>query len=305
MKLRNGLNELSNINKKVICITGPTASGKTSLSIKIAKALQTEIINVDRIQMMKLFDIGSAKVTNSEMEGIKHHLIDFLDINEDYTIYNFQKDAREKIDEISIPLFVGGSGLYLKSALYNYELTSDHLDNNKQKENTFPSILKMYNEIKLTDPEYRVHPNNHQRIQRAYELIKEGIKPSAKVNKDEPLYDILIIYLDIDRNVLEERLIKRLKIMFSQGFISEVINLKKIGANLNVIGYREVSAYLDGKISFKQCQDLIIKNSMAYAKRQKTWFKNQTNATIIDALSKDFVTKSLDVIYNFLEKGGA
>src|SRR5690554_4171091 len=206
--------------KKVICITGPTASGKTSLSIKLAKQFQTEIINVDSVQMNKYFDIGSAKVTEKEKEGIKHHLIDFIEIGNDYTIYEYQKDARELIDKIKLPILVGGSGLYLKSALYDYQL-SDEKENNHLQIND--KLLKeMYEEIVKEDPDYDLHPNNHQRIIRAYQLLKQGVLPSSKNKKDIPLYNILIIYLDIDRKALKQRLIKRLNLMFKEGFIDEV-----------------------------------------------------------------------------------
>lgn len=289
------------MKKKVIVITGPTASGKTSLSIHVAKHLNTSIINADKIQMMKYFDIGSAKIKENEKEGITHHLLDFININEEYTVFDFQKDVRNLIDEIKIPLLVGGSGFYLKSSLYDYDFTEEDTSLVVRKYDEV-EIVKMYNKIKEEDPSYDLHLNNHQRIIRAYHLLKQGIKPSSKKNKNVSEYNVLMIYLDIPRDILKKRLIERLELMINEGFIDEVVKLKNLNANLNVIGYKEINSYLDNNFSLDKTKDLIIKNSMSYAKRQKTWFKNQTNAVFVDALDKELVKNTLTIINQFLKE---
>jgi tRNA dimethylallyltransferase len=290
--------------KKVIAITGPTASGKTRLSIKIAKKKKLEIINCDSLQMYQKYDIGTAKITSAESQGIKHHFLDFLAPGTNYSIYHFQKDARKKISQTDLPFLVGGSGLYLKSVLFDYELTSKPwvLPNS-----SLPSIENMIAVIKQKDPQLieNLDVKNPRRILSAYKDLLAGTLRSQKNKKNTPLYSLLIFYLDIDRKILKKRVILRLEQMLKQGFIEEVkqieINFPK--ANFNIIGYREIKSFLEGKITLHQAKTLIIQKTMQYAKRQKTWFKNQIIPApiILDALSPDLEKTTICLINDFLK----
>ncbi|MBT1576574.1 tRNA (adenosine(37)-N6)-dimethylallyltransferase MiaA ['Elaeagnus angustifolia' witches'-broom phytoplasma] len=288
--------------KKVIAITGPTASGKTSLSIKIAKKINLEIINCDSLQMYQKYDIGTAKITLEEAQGIKHHLLDFLAPGTNYSIYHFQKDARKKIEETPLPLFVGGSGLYLKSALFDYELTPKSLF---LPPTSLPAIENMIDFIKQKDPQLiaNLDLKNPHRILSAYQDLLAGTLRSQKNKKHNPLYSSLIFYLDIDRQILKKRVILRLEQMLKQGFIEEVNQIQTHfpTANFNIIGYREIKALLEGKITLDQAKTLIIQKTMQYAKRQKTWFKNQIKPIILDALSPDLEKTTICLINDFLK----
>ena len=286
--------------KKVIVIVGPTASGKTRLSIELAKHFNAEIINGDSVQVYKELNIGSAKIKEEEKVGIPHHLFDILNVGKSYSAYNFQKDARRLINEIAIPIIVGGTGFYIKSALYNYEFREDDNYNYKDYDNLTNKDL--YEELKLNDPNLEIDINNRVRLVRAYHLSKTNHKRSEKVNKDEPLYNILTIYLDVDRKVLKPILIKRLDEMINAGFIDEVKSIRNKNIELNIIGYRELNQYLANEISLEVAKDEIIKSSMRLAKRQKTWFLNQMNSKVFDAYKKDLHLEIIEVVKEFLNE---
>ncbi|HHT55708.1 MAG TPA: tRNA (adenosine(37)-N6)-dimethylallyltransferase MiaA [Acholeplasma sp.] len=286
--------------KKVIVIVGPTASGKTRLSIELAKHFNAEIINGDSVQVYKELNIGSAKIKEEEKAGIPHHLFDILNVGKSYSAYNFQKDARRLINEIAIPIIVGGTGFYIKSALYNYEFREDDNYNYKDYDNLTNKDL--YEELKLNDPNLEIDINNRVRLVRAYHLSKTNHKRSEKVNKDEPLYNILTIYLDVDRKVLKPILIKRLDEMINAGFIDEVKSIRNKNIELNIIGYRELNQYLANEISLEVAKDEIIKSSMRLAKRQKTWFLNQMNSKVFDAYKKDLHLEIIEVVKEFLNE---
>ncbi|CCP88417.1 tRNA (adenosine(37)-N6)-dimethylallyltransferase MiaA [Candidatus Phytoplasma solani] len=286
--------------KKVIAITGPTASGKTDLSIKIAKKFNLEIINCDSTQFYQYYNIGTAKITPEETQGIKHHLLDFLLPEQHYSIYHFQKDARQKINTIPSPLFVGGSGLYLKSALFNYELTPKFF---VKKTFTEQELQKMLAVIQEKDPQLVLDIKNRPRIINSYYNAISGHLSSQKTQKNSPLYPLLIFYLDIDRQVLKKRIILRLENMLNQGLIEEVkiIFANFDQANFNIIGYREIKLFLEKKINLDEAKNLIIQKTMQYAKRQKTWFKNQLKPIIIDALSPSLEIEVSQIVSNFLK----
>src|SRR5690606_38799126 len=276
--------------KKVICIMGPTSSGKTSLSISLAKCLNAEIINGYSVQVYEELNIGSAKIKKDEMDNIPHHLLSLTTLNHPYTVFNFQNDVRNLVDKIKIPIIVGGSGLYIKSALYNYEFEKQEVN----IENT--SYEEMVSYIKENDPEASIDFSNKRRVESAYRTLLSGAKRSEKQAKDEPLYDIFMVYLDIDRAVLKQRLEQRLEIMLQEGFLDEVKDL--MDHELNIIGYRELKSYLKGEISFEEAKEKIIQVSMRFAKKQKTWFKNQMKPKMYDALSptlKEDVLKDIEV----------
>jgi tRNA dimethylallyltransferase len=278
--------------KQVIVICGPTASGKTSLSIKLAKHYQLDVINGDSVQIFKGYNIGSAKIKDDDMQGITHHLINIKDANETYDVSKFQKDVRQLIHQQSTSMIVGGTGLYIKAALYDYHFYEE--SNNEIID--FPSEEMMIKTIYEADPNASFDHKNLKRVKRMYQKVMFGHKPSENIHKDKPLFDILTLYLDIPRDILKKRIIQRLEEQIDQGFIEEVQHLSKHGSVKDVIGYREIQAYLNQKMTLEEAKTQIVKKSMAFAKRQKTWFMNQMHPIIIDGLSKDILEKSIKEI---------
>ena len=237
--------------KKVIVLAGPTASGKTSLSIKIAKALNLDVINGDSVAIYKRLDVGSAKITNKEMDGVKHHLLSVVEPGTEYSVYNYQKDVRDLIKKIDIPFIVGGSGFYIKSSLYNYEFHDE--SNSKEVDISYEEKIKL---IKEKDPKYIFDESNHRRVDRAYEMILSGLLPSTKKSKNKPLYDILLLYLDMPRDKQEALMYKRVDKQIEDGFIEEVTKLREDGIIIrDIIGYRELNEYLDGSITLDEAKE--------------------------------------------------
>ena len=263
--------------KKVIVIIGPTASGKTKIGVELAKRLNTEVISGDSVQVYKKLNIGSAKVTSKEMEGVKHHLIDILELDEDYSVCEFQKQARLLIDELSIPLIVGGTGLYIKAALSNYEFDAPKRDKAFELSYKEVSNEEIYKELLKLDPKACevIHPNNRHRALRALYAAKNNQPLSSKNKKDEMLYEAYIIYLDMPRDLLYERINKRVDMMFEEGLEAEVRNIYRDHTLPHAIGYQEFLPYFNGEISLEEVKEDIKKNSRHLAKRQITWFKNQ------------------------------
>ena len=288
--------------KKVIAIVGPTASGKTRLSIEIAKRIHAEIINGDSVQVNKGLDIGSAKIQSHEMEGIKHHLLDIRDPKDSYSVFNFQKDTRLLIDQIDHPIIVGGTGLYIKAALYDYEFIENKRSFDFESKYEHLKNEALHELLLSHDPEVKIDLNNRRRLIRALEQALEGVPRSQKVKKDHLLYDTLIIYLDLDRKVLEERLNIRLEAQLKNGFIDEVKKLKVKNIEINAIGYRELSQYIDGVWTLDEAKEQIIIHSRQLAKKQKTWFKNQMNPWMVDALDENLIDKVYEKIHTFLNK---
>lgn len=264
---------------KIIVITGPTAVGKTKLSIELAKKYNGEIINADAVQVYKDLDIGSAKVTEEEKENIPHHLFDIKDVNEEYTIYHYQKDCRKKIKEIldrgNTPILVGGTGLYIKAALYDYKLTEE------KETNTYDNLTteELYNELLELDKDIVIDKNNRRRLIRAINYYKENNKSINNNVTNKLLYDCIFIGLTTDRKVLYDKINTRVDIMMKEGLLNEVKTFYKKGIRtkplLNAIGYKEIYSYLDGNISLEEAIDKIKQNSRHYAKRQYTFFNHQ------------------------------
>lgn len=264
---------------KIIVITGPTAVGKTKLSIELAKKYNGEIINADAVQVYKDLDIGSAKVTEEEKENIPHHLFDIKDVNEEYTIYHYQKDCRKKIKEIldrgNTPILVGGTGLYIKAALYDYKLTEE------KETNTYDNLTteELYNELLELDRDIVIDKNNRRRLIRAINYYKENNKSINNNVTNKLLYDCIFIGLTTDRKVLYDKINTRVDIMMKEGLLNEVKAFYEKGIRtkplLNAIGYKEIYSYLDGNISLEEAIDKIKQNSRHYAKRQYTFFNHQ------------------------------
>ncbi len=266
--------------KKVIVICGPTAVGKTKLSVELAKRLDGEIINADSTQIFRMMDIGTAKVTEEEKENIPHHLFDIRNPAEDYTVYDYQKDCRYWIDDIlkreKTPILVGGTGLYIKAALYDYQFEEESASfdfSNKTNE-------ELYLELKTVDFNTTIHPNNRKRVERALSYYYQHNAPiSAQPRSTKVLYDAIFLGLTTDREVLYERINKRVYKMLEDGLLDETKRIYELGyrskAIMTPICYKELFAYLDGEISFEEAIELIKQRSRKYAKRQYTWFHHQ------------------------------
>lgn len=277
--------------KKIIVIVGPTAVGKTKLSIELAKKFDGEIINADSTQIFKGLDVATAKVTEEEKENIVHHLIDIKKITDNYTVYDYQKDARSCIDDIlkrdKTPILVGGTGLYIKACLYDYKFNEE---SNKVNEYLDFSNDKLYEMLLKIDPKTEIHRNNRKRVIRALNYYNENKKPlSSKEKTDKELYDAIYIGLTTDRDVLYDRINKRVDKMVDNGLLEEAKKIYKSNirtkAVLTPIGYKELFPYFSGEKSLEECLNLIKQNSRRYAKRQYTWFNNQMN---IKWFSTDF-----------------
>ena len=286
--------------KRVIVITGPTGVGKTRLSVKLAKKLNGEIINADSMQVYRGLDIGTAKITEVEKERVPHHLFDICDVHDNYTIYNYQRDARNIIDKIlkkkKTPILVGGSGLYIKAALYDYKLVEEKFHSeyeNLSNEEILNEIKKHYD----TD----IHVNNRKRLVRELNKIKNKSNNISNINK--PLYDIVVIGLTTDRNKLYEIIDNRVDIMIKNGLLKEVKSLYDNRINSKAIktgiGYKELYEYFNNKISFNEAIDLIKKNSRNFAKRQYTFFNHQMNVNWFNVDLLDF-DNTINDVYNFI-----
>ena len=275
----------------ILCVVGPTAVGKTKLSIELAKKYNAIIINCDAMQVYKGLDIGTAKVTKEEMEGIPHKLLDFVDVNYNYTVFDYQKDARAILKEYKDYniIFVGGTGLYLKAALYDYRFSIDD-DNKTYDEYTNEELYDM---CLKKDKNCNIHVNNRKRLIRF--LNKKDI-----INVEpKPLYDIKVIGLTTDRETLYKKINERVDKMLELGLVNEVkkfydLNIRS-KALLTGIGYKEIYSYLDGKITLDDAIDLIKKNSRHYAKRQYTWFNHQMNVKWFNTCYNDFNKTILEV----------
>lgn len=301
--------------KNLVVITGPTAVGKTDISIKLAKEINGEIISADSIQVYKGLDIGSAKITEDEMDGVKHYLIDVLEPTDDFDIYTFKQMAEEAMDEIyskgKIPIIVGGTGFYIQSVLYNVDFDDTHVDVQYRKE--LEELAGMYgNEyihkmLEDVDQEYAagIHPNNLKRVIRALEFYHENNIPLSQHNSEqkekESPYNFAYYVLNDDREVLYERINNRVDKMFEQGLVDEVkgLGLDESNQSMQGIGYKEILEYLNGKLDEDECKDLIKKNTRHFAKRQLTWFRHEKKVQLIDY--RDF-DRDIDKVLKYMLK---
>ncbi|MDI7741528.1 tRNA (adenosine(37)-N6)-dimethylallyltransferase MiaA [Lysinibacillus fusiformis] len=277
---------------EVVAIVGPTASGKTALSIQMAKAFDGEIINGDSMQIYKGLDIGTAKITEQEMEGVPHHLLSFKEPTESFSVAEYQTLVRDKIAEIQsrgkLPIIVGGTGLYVQAVLYDFQFTKEDVDEEARKK-YYDELAKigpdaMHAKLMELDPETAktIHPNNTRRVIRALEMVElHGVsKASEEHNRGNiPLYHHLIIGLDMDRGKLYERINLRVDIMMEQGLLEEVKGLYERGIrnvqSVQAIGYKELYAYFDGRLTLTDAIEELKQNSRRYAKRQLTYFRNK------------------------------
>lgn len=283
------------MKQKVIAIVGPTAVGKTKLSLEIAKKFNGQIISGDSMQVYKGMDIGTAKIKEEDKQGIAHYMIDIKDPDDGFSAADFQKNVRYYIDEISsahqLPVVVGGSGLYIQSALYNYNFASDARNPERtaelEKELDEIGAVKLHERLKTIDPEQalKVHPNNHRRLIRALEIFETTGKTITdyQAEQKESDYEPILIGLEMDRTILYNQINKRVDKMMQDGLLYEVHNLYEKGfenhQSMRAIGYKEFIPYFKGEYSLEKAVELLKQNSRRFAKRQYTWFKNKMNVS--------------------------
>lgn len=264
---------------KIILIVGPTGTGKTTLSIELARKYDAVILNADSTQVYTEPLIATAKIKEHEKENIKHYLFDIVSLNDDYTLYDYQKDGRRLLDkfisENKNVIIVGGSGLYVKALLYNYVL-----EDKKEIDIDFSeySNEELKSKVLALDPQSDIHVNNRQRLEgflKHYYETGKVIKKTDEINNK--LYNFISIGLTSDRETLYKMLDKRVDSMFNEGLLTEAERLYKMNLKnyTNIIGYRELNEYFNGNISLEEAKDLIKRNTRRYAKRQFTWFNNQ------------------------------
>lgn len=283
-----------NKKKPMIILTGPTAVGKTDLSIQLAKAIGGEIISADSMQVYRHMDIGSAKVTPEEMDGVPHHLIDVLEPEEEFNVVVFQKLAKEALTGIyergHIPIIVGGTGFYIQALLYDIDFTENDGDTAIRREleklaqtQGAGCLHQMLQEI---DPESAaaIHQNNVKRVIRAIEFYRQTGKKISLHNEQErekqSPYQFLYYVLDTDRKILYERIDRRVDLMMEHGLVDEVKHLADMGCTRDMVsmqglGYKEILDYLSGEIPLEEAVYILKRDTRHFAKRQITWFKRE------------------------------
>ncbi|SEF47017.1 tRNA dimethylallyltransferase [Caloramator fervidus] len=308
------------MKKNIVIIAGPTASGKTAIGIEVAKRINGEVVSADSMQIYKYMDIGSAKPTKEEMQGIPHHMIDIIDPKQEFSVALYREMAVKCIDDIidrgKVPIVVGGTGLYINSLTYPLDFTETAKDEEYRKylqklaeEKGNKYVHEMLKEV---DPESyeRLHVNDLKRIIRALEVYKNTGKPISEFQKEskkkEIDYNIAYIGLIMDREKLYERINKRVDKMFEQGLIEEVKRLKEMGytrdmISMQGIGYKEVFDYLDGYLTLDEVKDIIKQNTRRYAKRQLTWFRREDRIRWFNLDEYNNIDEVVDDIIKYIE----
>ena len=287
--------------QKLIVLTGPTAVGKSKLSIELAKEVGGEIISADSMQVYKFMDIGTDKISPDKMGGVRHHLIDFLDPHEDFNVFTFQKMAKQAIAEISsrgnVPIIVGGTGFYIQAVLYDIDFTETDEDMTLRHELEERVRVEgpdgIFEELRKVDPESAkiIHANNSKRVIRALEYYKKTGRPISEHNleqsKKDSIYDFTYFVLTDKRETLYSRIEKRVDQMIENGLEEEVkklidMNIPKTATSMQGLGYREMIGYLSGEYDLERAIYLIKRNTRHFAKRQLTWFKRERDVSWID-----------------------
>ncbi len=297
--------------QKLLVIAGPTAVGKTKLGIECAKLFNGEIISADCMQVYKKLDIGTAKASPDEQAQAVHHMIDFVDPKENYDVAQFKEQATNLIKDISsrgkLPIVVGGTGMYIESLLYPFEFCNS--EKNEQIRNSYKKLLEekgnqyVYDLLVKIDPKtaQKLHPNDTKRVIRALEIYDTtGIPKSEQVQEKISDYDYKLLFLNTDREVLYDRINKRVDIMLYEGLENEVKSLVAEGITkdnqcFQGIGYREFFDFFDNKISYDELVNKIKQDSRNYAKRQITWFRHMKNAEEVDIKNLDDIIKSVEI----------
>ena len=284
-----------------VVIVGPTAVGKTKTGIELAKAFDGEIVSGDSVQVYRGMDIGSAKVTKEEAEGIPHHLIDICDPDDAMSVAMFQQLARAAIDDIyargKLPIIVGGTGLYIRSILYDYEFVERPVDEALREELERLAEVEgreaLHQRLVQLDPERAatIHPNNVRRVVRALEVAMQGDTQTTDSAPSEH-YDYRLFVLHADREILYDRINQRVDAMMEAGLVEEVERLLAQGYRetqaMRAIGYKEIIPFIDGNISKEKATDLLKQHTRQFAKRQLTWFRHQFDGIWVDMGRKSF-----------------
>lgn len=304
--------------QKLLVIIGPTAVGKTNLSIEMAKRYNGEIISGDSMQIYRGMDIGTAKITKEEMQGIPHHLIDIKEPEENFSVAEFQLLVRAKINEIAkrgkLPIIVGGTGLYIQSVIYDYQFSDVPGDEafRLKLEERVKQIGNdaLYEELLAVDPDSaaQIHPNNVRRVIRALEIFHlTGKTMQDYQRKQQPdlMYETALVGLTMDREKLYERINLRVDIMVKQGLLDEVKSLYNQGLrdcqSIQAIGYKEIYDYLDEKVTWDDAVEQLKQNSRKYAKRQLTWFRNKMDVKWFDMTYVNDLAKKIAEISQYVE----
>lgn len=286
---------------KIIVVAGPTASGKTALSIHLAKKYNAEVINADAQQVYKDVNIGTAKITKEEMENVKHHLLDFIPLDKNYSVKEYQEDGRNVLNSLINKnkniVIVGGTGLYIKALLYDYKFSKEtsSLDfSNLTNEELKKEIDKIYENN-------NIHINNRKRLERFLSHYKTtGNIIKNTLEKDKPLYDFTLIYLNPDREELYKKINTRVNKMINEGLLNETENLKEYSKLNSIIGYKELLEYINGKVSLEEAIENIKSDTRKYAKRQNTFFKNQFDNLNIFKVDYDNFNNTIKKVEDYL-----
>lgn len=278
---------------KVLVIMGSTASGKSDLAIQLAKQFNGEIISCDSVQVYRTLDIGSAKITDDE--GIVHHLIDILDVDEEFNVMMFQTLARQKIEEITsrgkLPICVGGTGFYIKALLYDYQFSEEET----QYDFSHLTNQQLHEELQQRDPlqAQKIHVNNRKRLLRIFQQMESSQQSRSELLEKQSqtmLYDAQIYYLMTERETLMNRINDRVDLMFEAGLVQEVDQVTKGGTlfgyqSLSAIGYKEFREYYENNASLEEVKEKIKTNTRRFSKRQMTWFRHQLPGKLVDSLN--------------------
>ncbi|EJG5440970.1 tRNA (adenosine(37)-N6)-dimethylallyltransferase MiaA [Staphylococcus pseudintermedius] len=286
----------------IVAIVGPTASGKTELGVALAKAIDGEVISGDSMQVYQGMDIGTAKVTPDEMDGIPHHLIDILKPDETYSAYDFQQQAQQLITDITtrgkVPIIVGGTGLYIQSVIYDYQFDGETISpETEQRVAEQMAKLKSYTNEAIHDylgtfdpiSQREIHPNNRKRVERAisyYLSTKKVLSNRKKSTQLTENYDTLLVGIKMSRDTLYSRINSRVDMMLSHGLLDEVQELIELGyescQSMQAIGYKEIIPVIKNEMPLDEAITLFKQHSRNYAKRQMTWFTNKLNVHWLD-----------------------
>lgn len=306
------------MKEKLVVIVGPTAVGKTKLGVELAKHLNGEVISGDSMQVYKGMDIGTAKVTQNEMEGIVHHLIDIKDPVESFSVAEFQSLAKPLISKLNkngkLPLIVGGTGLYISSVIYDYnfpDVPSD-IQFREEMEDFVAKYgpVMLHEKLKTVDPiSYEtIHPNNYRRVIRALEVFHVTKKTLHQFQSEQSKicqYDLVLIGLTMERNLLYDRINARVDVMVETGLIEEVRQLYERGVrncqSVQAIGYKEIYDYIEGRTTIEEAINHLKQNSRRYAKRQLTWFRNKLDIDWFTITETNFSEKQKEIL-NLIEE---
>ncbi|MDO4941860.1 MAG: tRNA (adenosine(37)-N6)-dimethylallyltransferase MiaA [Lachnospiraceae bacterium] len=309
--------------KPMIILTGPTAAGKTSLSIQLAKAVNGAVVSADSMQIYKKMNIGTAKIMPEEMEGIDHYLVDELDPGEEFHVARFQEMAKDALEQIyakgQIPIIVGGTGFYIQALLYDIQFTDTKTDESYRRE--LKQIAKekgnhyLHEMLAEVDPKSAeaIHENNVKRVIRALEYYKETGEPISEHNERERMrtspYHFVYFVLTHERSVLYDRINKRVDLMLGQGLVDEVKSLKSEGYDRNFVsmqglGYKEILRYLDGEISLDEAVYILKRDTRHFAKRQLTWFGRERSVIMIEKQKFESDKAILDYMLEIIEDRG-